>query len=184
MAHYYHYILRHIYFISSLHLHICCALHFFTIWNNQPSCGLVLTIFKPWSTPHHLPTFIYLSRILIAPQSLLGGSQPSLVQSLAWILLTLLTFSLMITALSFNHPASPYQLWLPSSSSSYISYAIAHKRCHAGLVPMLAPGGWWWVLVATSGSCGRWVLVGVMQIPDTGHGPHATRRLQPALHGN
>ena len=33
------------------------------------------------------------------------------------------------------------------------------------------------MLVATSGSCGRWVLVGVMQIPDTGHGPHATRRL-------
>ena len=88
----------------------------------------------------------------------------------------------MITALSFNHPASPYQLWLPSSKidllkCSCISYAIAHKWCHAGLVPMLAPGGWWWVLVATSGSCGRWVLVGVMQIPDTGHGPHATRRL-------
>ena len=49
----------------------------------------------------------------------------------------------------------------------------------ASKVAWLPPGGWRWVLVATSGSCGRWVLVGVMQIPDTGHGPDTTRLHTP-----
>ena len=49
MRQYYHFILLDIYSVSSLHLStfiVNCS--FFTIWNNQPSCGLVLTISQPF----------------------------------------------------------------------------------------------------------------------------------------
>ena len=165
MAHYYHYILWHIYFISSLHLHICCALHFFTIWNNQPSCGLVLTIFKPWSTPHHLPTFIYLSRILIAPQSLLGGSQPSLVQSLAWILLTL-SLSLWWSPLSHSTTLlrlinydSPVARLICSNAPAYHTLLRTSDAMLAWFLcwPPVAGDGSWWPPVGLAADGSWWV---------------------------
>ena len=77
----------------------------------------------------------------------LGGMAPILAPLVAW--------------LPWYPPGCLARMAAPGGMSSLVAFKVA----------WLPPGGWWWVLVATSGSCGRWVLVGVMQIPDTGHGP-------------
>ena len=199
MGHYYRFILWHIYSLSSLHLHIYCALCTFSqstkLWSSSDNFSAfhpLLFIFSKNSNTlsrHLKPLWPF----QCMPRCY--DSSPVDLR-LSWLITD--PYSLDV-GLPLSNTTLPHH-WLVSSKIDRLNCScISDQMCPddamlfspGGLPPMVAPGGtsslvaskvawlppggWWWVLVATSGSCGRWVLVGVMQIPDTGHGPHATR---------
>ena len=91
-----------------------------------------------------------------------------------WLICSCISYHMRSSPWCHAGILAPLVAWLPCYPPGCLTPMAAPggmSSLVASKVAWLPPGGWWWVLVATSGSCGRWVLVGVMQIPDTGHGP-------------